>query len=85
MAKTSKKIGTVTHYFSHLGVGIIKLSGELKVGDGVKFEGHTTNFKQKVSEMQFDHKDIENGKKGQEVGIKIDNKVRDGDKVYLVT
>lgn len=85
MADKPKKIGIVTHYFSHIGVGIIKLDGELKVGDKVKIEGHTTNFEQEISKMQFDHKDIEKGKKGQEVGIKIDNKVRDGDKVYLVT
>ena len=33
--------------------------------------------------MQFDHKDIEEATKGQEVGIKLDEKVRDGDEVFL--
>lgn len=83
MAGTSKKIGAVTHYYSKLGVAIVKLAGQLKVGENVQFKGHTTDFKQQVSEMQLDHKEIEVGKRGQEVGIKIDEKVRDGDEVYL--
>jgi hypothetical protein len=34
--------------------------------------------------MQYDHKDIESAKKNQEVGIKIDQKAREGDEVFLV-
>lgn len=84
MAK-DKKVGVVSHYYSKLGVGIIKLSGALKKGDKIRFEGNTTNFEQVVSEVQFDHKEIEGGKKGQEVGLKVDEKVRDGDTLYLVS
>jgi len=84
MAKEGKKVGIVTHFYDKLGVGIIKLEGPLKKGDHLKFEGHSTNFDQVVSEMQFDHKDIDSGAKGKEVGIKLDDKVREGDKVYLV-
>jgi hypothetical protein len=34
--------------------------------------------------MQFNHKDIKSGKKGQEVGVKFNSKVRQGDEVILV-
>lgn len=79
----NKKIGTVTHYYTNIGVGIVKLSGPLKVGDTVKFSGSTTDFEQAVTEMQYDHKDLEEAKSGQEVGIKVDDKVREGDEVYI--
>jgi len=35
MADKAKKIGSITHYYSKLGVGIIKLDNKLKVGDKV--------------------------------------------------
>lgn len=79
-----KKIGTITHFFDKISVGIIKLDKSLEKGTKIRIEGGTTNFEQEVTDMQFDHKDIEKGKKGQEVGIKVDEKVRDGDSVFLV-
>ncbi len=79
-----KKIGTITHFFDKISVGIIKLDDTLKIGDKVKFQGSSTNFEQEITEMQFDHKNIESGKKGQELGVKTSEKVREGDGVYLV-
>ena len=76
-------VGTVTHYYAKLGVGIVKLKSPLKVGDMIKFSGHTTNFEQQVNEIQLNHKDLAAGKKGQEVGIKVTEKLRDGDNVEL--
>jgi putative protease len=80
MAK-EKPIGVVTHYFNHLNVAIVKLKQEMKKGAKVRFLGHTTDFEMEVAEMQYDHKDIEGGKKGQEVGIKVRDHVREGDEV----
>jgi putative protease len=79
-----KKIGEITHYYTNIGVGIIKLSDTLKVGQTVKFVGATTDFEQEIDEMQYNHENIEEIKKGKEVGIKVKDKVRDGDEVYLV-
>ena len=79
-----KQIGEITHYFSHLGVGIFKFNKTVKVGEKIHIKGATSDFVQTLSSMQYDHKDIEAAKKGQEVGIKIDEKVREGDKVYEV-
>lgn len=83
MAKDTT-VGKITHYYDHLGVGIVKLTGALKVGQTVKISGKTTNFDQLVAQMQFDHKDIQSGKKGQEVGIKVNSKVRPGDEVQVI-
>ncbi|MFC1700364.1 translation elongation factor-like protein [Patescibacteria group bacterium] len=79
-----KKVGIITHFFDKISVGIIKLDGAFKKGSKIRIEGATTNFEQVVNEMQFEREDIEAGKKGQEVGIKVDEKVRDGDSVFLV-
>lgn len=80
----AKKIGVVTHYFNHINVAIVKFNKVFKKGESVKFLGHTTDFEQVVDEMQFDHKDIDAAKKGQEVGIKVKDHVREGDEVFPV-
>lgn len=79
-----KLIGKITHYFSNIGVGIIELSDELKVGDTIHVKGATSEFEQNVDSMQVEHQDIEKAKKGDAVGIKVKDKVREGDEVYLI-
>ncbi|OGC45252.1 hypothetical protein A2V49_01475 [candidate division WWE3 bacterium RBG_19FT_COMBO_34_6] len=80
----NKKIGTITHFFDRISVGIIKLDGKLKVGDKVRIQGGTTNFEQEISEIQFEHESIPEGKKSQEVGVKVIERVREGDIVYIL-
>lgn len=79
-----KKIGTITHFFDKISVGIIKLDGKLKVGEKVRIQGVTTNFEQEIVEIQLEHASIPEGKKGQEVGVKVNEKVREGDTVYIL-
>ncbi len=77
-----KPIGEVTHYFGNISVAIVKFKRTVKVGEEILFKGANTEFTQKIDSMQLDHKDIASAKKGQEVGIKVDEKVREGDEVY---
>ncbi|MDO8574328.1 MAG: translation elongation factor-like protein [bacterium] len=77
-----KPIGTVTHYFGNLGVAIVKFNKLVSVGAKLKFKGATTDFEEVVESMQFDHKEIDKAKKGQEVGIKVKDKVREGDMIF---
>ena len=79
-----KKIGAVTHYYGNIGVAIIALTGKLSKGDKIKFEGGKTEFEQVVESMQVEHKEIDSAKKGDIVGMKVDQKVSDGADVYLV-
>ena len=72
-----KPIGEVTHYYGGLGVAIVKFNRNVEVGETVQFKGASTDFTQKIDSMQFDHKDIQSAKKGQEVGIKTKEKVRE--------
>lgn len=79
-----KQIGTVIHYYDKIEVAVIALTAPLKVGDTIKLSGHDQEFTQEVKSMQFEHENIEKGKKGQEIAIKVDKKVKQKDKVYLV-
>lgn len=79
-----KEIGVVSGYFSHVEVAAIKLSGKLKVGDKIHIKGSTTDFEQKVDEIQIDRKPVKEAKAKDHVGIKVPDKVRPNDKVYLV-
>ena len=77
-----KSIGKVTHYFPKVMAAVIKLKAPLTTGDLVKIKGHTTDFKQTVTSMQIDHVPIDQAKKGQEIGLLVDSRVRQHDIVY---
>lgn len=79
-----KKIGIVTHYYGNIGVAIVALTGKLSKGDKVKFEGGKTEFEQEIESMQIDHKEIDSAKKGDIVGMKVEQKIGDGADVYLM-
>ena len=79
-----KEIGTVSGYFSHVEVAAIKLSGGLKVGDKIHIKGHTTDFEIKVGSIQIEKESVKEAKKGDHIGIKVPDKVRPNDKVFLV-
>jgi len=83
MAK-EKEIGKVSSYFSHVDVAAIKLSGVLKVGDKIHIKGHTTDFEVEVETMQIEKKEVAKAKKGDHIGIKVPDKVRPNDGVFLV-
>ena len=74
-------VGKVTHYYPKIGVAVIELSDELKVGDRISIEGVTTNFEQTVESMEIEHKKIEVAKAGDSIGLKVIDRVRENDRV----
>lgn len=80
--KVIKPIGVVTHFYGGIEVAIVKFKVPVKKGSAISFRGATTDFDQKIKSMQYDHKDIAVAKKGQEVGMKVDDKVREGDEIF---
>lgn len=82
--KKEKPIGKVTHYYGGIEVAIVKFNKIVKKGFMVRFSGATTNFEQPLDSMQYDHKDIVSAPKGKEIGVKVNDKVRDGDEVFEV-
>ena len=78
-----KEIGKITHYFPKVGVAVLELSAQLKVGDSIKVERHDGSFTQQVSSMQVDHAQVLEAKPGQSIGLKMSERVHEGNKVFL--
>ncbi len=81
---SEEKIGEVDHYFTDISVGIVALEGKLELGDKVHFKGATTDFIQKVKSMEIDREDVEEAGKGDVIGMKVDQRVREEDEVFKV-
>ena len=80
-----EKIGFVSNYFSKISVAAIEITnGTLSVGDSIHFLGHTTEFESTVHSMQIEHKPVTEAKKGDSIGIRVSEKVREGDKVFKI-
>lgn len=82
MPKSLEKVGEITHYFTKIGVAVVDVTAPLKVGDRIAVKGMTTNFEQTVDSMQIEGKNIEEAKKGDDIGMKVADRVRKGDVVY---
>lgn len=77
-----KQIGKITHFFSKIGVAVVELTDTIKVGDTILIKGAHTEFEQKVKSMQIEHESIEEAKKGQSIGMKVEQKVHENDAVF---
>ncbi len=74
----NKKIGTITHYYPKIGVAVVDLTSPLAVGDTINVSG-TGEFSQSVTSIQVEHESIKAAKKGDTIGLKVDQLVRPGD------
>ncbi len=79
------KVGTVVHFFDRIGVAAVELTGDVTVGDHVQFvrRGQVL-FEQNVTSMQIEHDHVAAAQAGQSIGLKTDEKVREGTKVYRI-
>jgi translation elongation factor EF-1alpha len=82
MSKSLEKVGEITHYFTKISVAVVDVSGKMKVGDKIAIKGMTTNFEQTVDSMQIEGKNIEEANSGDDIGMKVKDRVRKGDIVY---
>lgn len=78
------RIGKISHFYGKISVAVVELEDTLNVGDTISIEGAETNFTQAVDSMQIEHEDIETAKKGQSIGLKVNDKVRESDVVYKI-
>ncbi len=79
------QIGQITHYFDHVNVAALTLTELLHVGDTIHILGHSTDFQQKVTSLQIEHQSVSEAKPGDDVGIKVIQKVHAHDKVFKLT
>ena len=79
-----EEIGQVNDFFARPVVAGIALTGTLKMGDTIHIKGHTTDLTLVVQSMQINNVNANQAKAGDQIGIKVSDRVRRGDRVYLV-
>jgi selenocysteine-specific translation elongation factor len=77
-------IGEVSDFFARPVVAGIEMTGTLKVGDKIHIKGHTTDLEMVIASMQVNNVNVDEANSGDSVGVKVDDRVRRGDKVYRV-
>jgi len=75
-------IGKVAHYFGKIGVAVIDLSDNLKVGDNIRIVGGEVDFTQTVESMEVDHQKVDKAKAGDSIGVKVNQKIREDYRVF---
>ena len=82
---SERLIGTVTHYFKGPSVAVIHVTeGELHQGDKIHIVGHTSDFVEDVTSMEVEHQKVQTAGAGDEVAVKVIERVRVHDQVFKV-
>jgi len=79
-----KEVGKIRHYFDKIQVAVIDVTDSLKIGDKIRIKGAQTDFEQTIDSMQIDRQPVLEAKKGDAIGMKVSQPVRENDRVYLV-
>lgn len=77
-------VGRITHFYNKIGVAAVEMNDTLMVGNTIHIKGHTTDFEQTVETLQVEHQEIPKAGKGQVIGLKVKDYVREHDVVYRV-
>jgi translation elongation factor EF-Tu-like GTPase len=78
------EIGKISEFFARPVVAGIALTAPLKTGDKIHIVGHTTNLEMTVESMQINNVNLREAKTGDNIGIKVRDRVRKGDTVFKV-
>ena len=78
------EVGRVSDYFARIGVAGIDLTATLRVGERIHIKGHTTDMELVVESLQVEHENVPEAGPGAKIGIKVSDRCRHGDHVYVV-
>ena len=78
------QVGKITHFYNHINVAVLDLTGELKVGDIIHILGHITDFEQRVASLEIEHKKVQSVSAGMDVALQVEELVRNGDCIFKV-
>lgn len=78
------KVGEISHYYNEIGVAGIDVTAEIHVGDTVHIAGHTSDFTQTVGSIEIDHEHVEEAGPGDAIGLKVTDRARVHDEVFIV-
>jgi putative protease len=79
-----KMIGKISHFYPKISVAVVDLDDTLRVGDRISVERETGSFEQTVDSIQIEHENIHEAKKGQSIGLRVNERTREGAKVFKI-
>ncbi|MBP2030451.1 putative protease [Methanohalophilus levihalophilus] len=82
-SKTMKQaVGVITNYYSKNSAAALNLyESSISIGDKIVIEGHSTYLEQEVKSLILDGSSVQTAEKGAEVGLAVEGKVRENDRV----
>jgi putative protease len=75
-------IGKVIHYYPRIGVAAVVLDDHLAKGDRIHIHGPHDDLHQSVTSMEIEHIPVMEAGQGQDIGIKVIERVHEGDNVF---
>jgi len=80
-----EQVAVIVKFFAKPSVAALEVTnGTIKIGDMLKYKGHTTDFTEEITSMEIDNQAVVEAKVGDLVGVKVKERVRENDKVYKV-
>jgi translation elongation factor EF-1alpha len=76
-------IGRVTHYYPKISVAAVILEGHIARGDRIHIHGPHEDVHQSVTSMELEHVPIQEADAGLDIGIKVIDRVHEGDVVFI--
>jgi putative protease len=82
---SEEQVAVIVKFFAKASVAALEVTnGTIKIGDVLKYKGHTTDFTEEITSMEIDNQAVVEAKVGDLVGVKVKERVRENDKVYKV-
>lgn len=78
-------IGRVTHYYPKISVAAVILEDHISKGDRIHIRGPNDDVHQMITSMEIEHVPIDEAENGQDVGIRVIERVHEGDIVLRET
>jgi len=79
------KVGNVEEFRWRFMDALIRLDMSLRVGDKVQIVGPDTDFRQTIRQIRVYHEKVKRGKPGQRVWVPVEEHVRPGDAVVVIS
>ena len=80
-----EQVAVIVKFFAKPSVAALEVTnGTINTGDLLRYKGHTTDFTEEITSMEIDNQPMDEVKAGDLVGVKVKERVREGDKVYKV-
>jgi translation elongation factor EF-1alpha len=72
----------VAHFYGHINVAVVDVTGSISIGDKIVIKGPTTDIEQTIDSMEIEHAKVKQATAGQSIGMKVKDRVREHDTVY---